>query len=230
LYLLAPPEQLSVVVPPLEGLAVDRFEVRLYPPLADCPAERRPYRQAHIAINSRPLIDLLREAEEPWARAEYLERLPQFENPDEFRFDSGNYHYLPASLLLLPSRELLGRPRDPGFVLEPDDPRRAKATVLGCTCGIIACWFLQVRIELRQELVVWSEFGQFHRPHWRYDLGPFTFDRRQYETQLAPQAEPSATAEGGDVVFFRFVAPSVVVSASRPSPPAAVIRHSPFAS
>jgi hypothetical protein len=166
---------------------VDRFEVALYPPLAECPPERRSYRQAHLAINGQSLLELVRTAEEPWARAEYLERLPEFENPDEFRFEQGDYHYLPASWLLLPSRELLGRPRDPGFVLEANDPRRSKATVLGCTCGIVQCWFVQVRVAVLSEVVEWSEFGQFHRPNWHYELGPFTFDRRQYEAQLAPQ-------------------------------------------
>ena len=84
-------------------------------------------------------------------------------------------------MVLRRCRNLLDEPRDPGFVLEPDDPRRSKATVLGCSCGIIDCWFLQVRVRLLSEVVVWSEFEQFHRPHWRYDLGPITFDRRQYE-------------------------------------------------
>jgi hypothetical protein len=174
---------------------VDRFEVTLYPPLAECPLERRPYRQAHIAINSRPLIELVRDAEEPWARAEYLERLPELENPDEFQFEPGDYHYLSASCLLLPSRELLGQPRAPGFVLEPEDPRRDKATVLGCTCGIVECWFLQVRVQVLPTMVTWSEFGQFHRPHWRYDLGPFNFDRMQYESQLAQEAVPGAAPD-----------------------------------
>jgi hypothetical protein len=167
---------------------VDRFEVKLYPPLGDCSPERARYRQAQIVINGRPLIELVRAAEEPWARAEYPERLPEFENPEEFRFEPGDYHYLPASCLLLPSRENLGQPRDPGFVLEPDDLRRTKATVLGCTCGITQCWFLQVRIELLPEVVVWSDFGQFHRPQWRYDLGPYRFDRKQYESQLMRHA------------------------------------------
>jgi hypothetical protein len=74
-------------------------------------------------------IELVRVAEEAWARADYLERLSEFENPDEFQFEPGDSHYLPSSRLLMPSRELLGHPRDPGFVLEPDDPRRNKATV-----------------------------------------------------------------------------------------------------
>jgi len=171
---------------------VDRFEVTLYPSLAACLPERRPYRQARIAINGQPLIELVRVAEEPWARAEYQERLPEFDNPEEFRFEPGDYHYLTAARLLLPSRELLDRPRDPGFVLGPDNPCRGKATVLGCTCGIVECWFVQVRVQLLAEVVIWSDFGQFHRPLWQYDLGPFTFDRRQYEAQLAQDAEPAA--------------------------------------
>lgn len=172
-----------------EEKRVDRFEVTLYPPLADCPPERRQFRQAHIAINGRPLIELVRVAEELWVNVEYLERLPEFDNPDEFRFEPGDYHYLSASRLLLPSRELLGQPRDPGFELKPDDQRRGKSTVLGCTCGIVECWFLQVRIAVQPEVVVWSEFGQFHRQHWVYNLGPFTFDRTQYESQLIQDSE-----------------------------------------
>lgn len=174
---------------------MDRFEVTLYPASTECPPKGLRFRQARIAINGVPLIEFVRVAEEPWARAEYLERLPQFANPDEFKFEAGDYHYLSAARLLPPSRELLGQPRDPGFVLEPDDPRRTKATVLGCTCGITECWFVQVRVELLSQVVVWSEFGQFHRPNWRYDLGPFTFDRKQYESQLVPDVEPGAAPD-----------------------------------
>ena len=31
--------------------------------------------------------------------------------------------------------------------------------------------------------VTWSDFCQFHRA-WQYDLGPFTFERANYEAQL----------------------------------------------
>jgi hypothetical protein len=165
--------------------AVDRFEVLIDPAAAFRPAD-----------DGRSLIELVRAAEEPWARAEYLERLPEFENPDEFRFEPGDYHYLAAHTVLLPSREWLGRPSDLGFGLDTGDPRRGKTMVLGCTCGVSECWFVQARIEVGPEMVRWSEFGQFHRPECVYGLGPFTFDRREYETQLAPRhAEPSAAAD-----------------------------------
>jgi hypothetical protein len=163
---------------------VNRFEVSLYPRLADCPPERLSYRQACISIDGRKLTDLVRVAEEPWARAEYLERLSEFDDPGTFQFEPGDYKCLPASMVMLPSRSLLDQPHAPGFVLEPDDPSRGKATVLGCSCGIVECWFIQVRVQILPGLVIWSEFGQFHRPHWRYGIGPYTFDRRQYEEEL----------------------------------------------
>ena len=56
--------------------------------------------------------------------------------------------------------------------------------MLGCTCGVIECWFLQVSVRLSPDLVTWSDFGQFHRPSWLYELGPFTFEREQYEAQF----------------------------------------------
>ena len=40
-----------------------------------------------------------------------------------------------------------------GFALAPDDPCRGKAVVLGCTCGIIECWFLQVQITVLDDVV-----------------------------------------------------------------------------
>ena len=107
------------------------------------------------------------------------------ENTETFRFEPGDYHYLPDREVLLPSREWLGAPSEPEFVLDASDPRRNKAMILGCTCGMTSCWFVQARIEVGSDVVRWSEFGQFHRPQWEYELGPFNFDRRQYEAQLA---------------------------------------------
>ncbi len=43
---------------------------------------------------------------------------------------------------------------------------------------------MQVRITLNKSTVIWSEFSQFHRD-WKLDLGPFTFDRKQYEAELS---------------------------------------------
>ncbi len=165
---------------------LDRFDVLIDPAAVVRWPEGGGFQPAEVWINDRPLLELVRAAEEPWARAENAERTP---DPDTFSgpVTPGAYLYPAACSVLLPSREWLGDPPDPGFVLDADDPRRGKAMVLGCTCGISECWFVQARIEVGPDVVRWSDFGQFHRPEWVYGLGPFTFDRRQYEAQLAPR-------------------------------------------
>jgi hypothetical protein len=174
---------------------MDRFEVLIDPAAVVRWPEGGGFQPAEVRINGRPLLELVRAAEEPWARAENTERMP---GPDTHSgpVTPGAYLYLPAHLVLIPSCEWLGEPAEPGFLLEVDDPRRGKAIVLGCTCGISECWFVQARIEVGPDVVRWSEFGQFHRPAWDYGLGPYAFDRREYEAQLVPRrAEPGATPD-----------------------------------
>ncbi len=155
-------------------MSFDRFSI-LY-------EESRPIK---ILINGVPLLEMVREAEESLVRAEHEERIARGEDTEGYRILAGDYHYAPHSMILLPSRNLLDEPYRPGFVLKPDDPRIGKATVLGCTCGVMDCWLLQVRVTLSRSSVRWSEFGQFHRPRWKYNIGPFLFDRGQYESELA---------------------------------------------
>jgi hypothetical protein len=124
-----------------------------------------------LRINGRPLIDIVRECELPFAEREHDAAL------------AGNYLYLPASLVFLPSENLLGKPYDHGFVLPQDDPRQTMSIVLQCTCGITECWFLLARIEVAGDRVTWSELRQFHRD-WHYALGPFVFDREAYLAEL----------------------------------------------
>ena len=60
-----------------------------------------------------------------------------------------------------------------------------KSLLLGCRCGDAECHPLYTEIEFWRDTVVWHEFDGSH-PDWRYDrLGPFVFDRAQYEEQLA---------------------------------------------
>jgi hypothetical protein len=127
---------------------------------------------ATIWINGRDLIDWVREVEAPFASRDG--------HPDQ----AGQYVGLPAAEIFLPSRHLLGEPcRRHGW-------GSGKIPVLGCECGESGCWPLLVCITVGQGTVTWSEFEQPHRregsrSHWRYDqLGPFVFDRQQYETAL----------------------------------------------
>jgi len=57
-----------------------------------------------------------------------------------------------------------------------------KEAVLGCSCGVDDCWPLLARITVTDDLVVWDEFEQPHRPERDYTgFGPFRFDRSHYD-------------------------------------------------
>ncbi len=59
-----------------------------------------------------------------------------------------------------------------------------RLAVLGCSCGIVDCWPLLARIEVREEWVVWRDFRHGFRD-WSYDrLGPFRFERGEYEAEV----------------------------------------------
>jgi tetratricopeptide (TPR) repeat protein len=124
---------------------------------------------AEIYINDRALLDIVREIEKPFDRS----------NP-------GNYSYLPAKMVLLPSRHLLDK---------PDDLQSGKSMVLGCTCGILECWCLRVQIVLTDSTVEWSDFSHDFRD-WEYNLGTFRFDRDQYLAELSKEiALPTSDAD-----------------------------------
>lgn len=136
-----------------------------------------------ILVNGRDLIDLVREIERPFAIAEGC--------PDI----AGGYAGLPAAVALAPSRHLLGEPA-PGYDYTHE------VTLLQCECGEPGCWPLLARVRVSADAVTWSHFRQPHRdgrnwrsghrardsltPRWRHEgLGPFRFDRAQYEAELA---------------------------------------------
>ena len=118
-------------------------------------------------VNGRDLRDIVREIESPFAEAEGHPQL------------AGQYTGLPASHLLPPSQHLFGQPTGAyGYT--------AKVTLLQCSCGEPGCWPLLARVTTTADAVVWSEFEQPHRRgRWSYEkLGPFVFDRRQYERAI----------------------------------------------
>lgn len=144
-------------------------------------------RPVEIRINGAPLLELVREVEWPLAEAECARRLREAGDDGEVPEPSdlaGDYLYLSGGETFLPSRNLLGAPYQHGFVLDPDDPRGTKSILLQCTCGITDFWFLLAKIVVSNELVIWRDFCQFHRD-WDYStLGPFCFDRLEYEAEL----------------------------------------------
>lgn len=69
----------------------------------------------------------------------------------------------------------------------PDD----RVSLYACgECGDIGCGALTARIEVRESEVVWSDFGfennyvEFVDREGYARLGPFTFDREEYESLL----------------------------------------------
>ena len=93
---------------------------------------------------------------------------------------AGSYLGLWSDLVLPPSRHFLGEPA-PGYAR--DDGR---IPMLRCRhCGFPQCWSWVARIEVGGAIVRWRDFGNPHRPKWKYSaLGDIVFDRRQYELAL----------------------------------------------
>ena len=111
-----------------------------------------------VLIDGRDLIDRVKAVEKPLA------------------LDEDNPHLAGA---------YLGMAREDWQIRsEPDaDGRRP---ILACECGIVDCWPLVARVVVGGNTVTWSDFKQPFRPRWSYTaLGPFVFDLRQYEAELA---------------------------------------------
>lgn len=156
-----------------------RIQISFYPKLATrdtnvkCKRQGiRPWvdwgvRRALIRIDGRPLLDIVRELEAPIAAANG--------EPDL----AGQYGYLPAAEVLLPSRRLLGMLAHPGLGYGE------KVSVLECECGCEGCWPLLMRIAVTDDFVIWRDPEQLHRKHWVYPAHwQLVFDRRQYQQAL----------------------------------------------
>ena len=119
-----------------------------------------PGKELHILINGLSLIDLVRPVESPFAEAEGHPNL------------AGQYGWLSD------------------VDCEIQHLKTEECMVLGCNCGIPDCWPLTVRVSLAEDIVCWSRFRNCHRAEghthaWDHSaLGPFTFDRQQYETAV----------------------------------------------
>lgn len=133
----------------------------------------RPQLQLIIRINGRSLIDLVRPVELPFRTIEG--------HPEK----AGDYGWL--------------HPFACEIFVEPDEH---ETHLLGCTCGEADCWPIFGRITKTPNTVQWHSFynpfrlekylskvncddGRIFIP-WDYAaLGPFEFDRKQYEEAIA---------------------------------------------
>jgi hypothetical protein len=123
-----------------------------------------------VSIDGTDLIDLIRTVEQPFASAEGHPEI------------AGGYDGL--------------TPRD-WIELPEQYGEDGRAAVLACVCGEVGCWPLRVRIDTDAAQVTWSQFQQPHRPGWDLSgLGPFVFDRAQYEAELTRIHELARGANG----------------------------------
>jgi hypothetical protein len=124
--------------------------------------------EVDIFVNGRELSELAGEVELPFARAEGKPHL------------AGSYASLNVDLV--GAGHFRGDPALTWF----DD---GDTVLLGCDCGEWGCWPLTVDVAVTEGRVAWSHFRQGHRDWDLSALGPFEFDRAQYDAALAELAE-----------------------------------------
>jgi hypothetical protein len=141
-----------------------------------------------IAVDGVPLIERVRELELPYAQAEAIERAEEFADfPPGTLAQELAGDYMPLSTnFAWPSRHFLGEP-----VELPRGGDAGETMVLACTCGINDCWALLTRVVLTEQTVTWSGFRNNSRDWDLSRLGPFVFDRSQYEDSLRSSGESS---------------------------------------
>ena len=102
--------------------------------------------------------------------------------------DAGDYMGLDPRLAA--TRYFLGEPVTMSL---RGDPIRDKVP-LGCTCGEPACWPLRAELSVTDAAVTWSNFRGANTNWDLRALGPFTFDRSEYELALVEAAATNRPA------------------------------------
>lgn len=86
-------------------------------------------------------------------------------------------------------RRLVGEP-----VVHTSNGISRRTALLRCTCGEVECWPLQANVEVTDRTVTWSHFRSAHDEWDLSSIGPFVFDRDQYEKSLsAATPDPELT-------------------------------------
>ncbi|WP_182376969.1 hypothetical protein [Nocardioides sp. WS12] len=73
-------------------------------------------------------------------------------------------------------------------------PGTGRMWLLGCDCGEVGCWPLEVTTTVENGQVTWTDFRQPHRPAWDFaEFGPFTFEENRYRDAVAGAASAAST-------------------------------------
>ena len=140
--------------------------------------------QVKLLINNIPLLDIVKNEEIPYSLQEFKEhqRDESFTESDP-KYLAGQYMNMMIHDTYFPNKNLLGQPRETDYVIDKSDPLKEKSTLLYCDCGITDCWLFMCKITINENTVTWSDFEHFHRD-WKYNFGPYTFDKTEYLKQL----------------------------------------------
>jgi hypothetical protein len=79
--------------------------------------------------------------------------------------------------------------------------KNGDTVLMGGECGVWGCWPLTAKVEATASTVVWTKFRTGHRDRDLADLGPFQFDRAQYEPHFPSSfgPPPAVSPEGRDL-------------------------------
>jgi lysophospholipase L1-like esterase len=147
-----------------------------------------------IAVDGTRLLDLVREAELPFAEEEQQERAAEFA-PDPAPLLAGDYMCLPARYGW-PCRHLLGDPEDVPWCLR----QPGETMLLTCTCGIDECWALMASVEVTDTVVVWSYFRNTHRDWWGLSTLGRSPSRGCSTSERSDMLDPPAAAPDWPIV------------------------------
>lgn len=93
-------------------------------------------------------------------------------------------------------------PRELYQSLHDDYAEEECVSILGCGCGVVDCWPLDVAIEVGKNVVTWYGFNMYHRKNWDYSsLGSYVFDKQQYWSEVDKLLE---LEEQGRILFANF--------------------------
>ena len=126
--------------------------------------------RVELRVDGEPLLDLVRDAERPFAVGEGVPGL------------AGNYAWplLTPRLVRLLNGERAG-------------PQRVEGVLLNCECGWASCWPLSVRVRVIDRFVIWQDLRQLKRlSRWGYHaLEPLRFGRTAYLEEVAKVRDAS---------------------------------------
>ena len=134
--------------------------------------------EVRIFVDGRNFVDLVREVEAPFRAAE------------GWPGATSGYVGLRPKKVCPPSLHFLGQPS--WSLYQRGTHNNVRIQLLQCECREPGCWPLFGRVKINLKTVYWRDFrnphrvGKYGQKPWSYEaLGPFKFNRRQYENALS---------------------------------------------